>query len=199
MKKLIILIISNLLIANVVTNNAAITIDSGVTVTINGSFSNSGSVANEGSLIINGYYDHNAGAGTFSGGGTFALCDQPKELDEGANLISFYALPEVLVAAVGNFAPAKMLVGGLDKAFFGPRLKALMTEIEKALGKSTWFAGDNLTAADIVMGYSMELAAHRAGMDAGNYPNAHRFLQQMRAYPSYQRALEKDGKGTILL
>jgi len=94
---------------------------------------------------------------------------------------------------------AKMLVGGLDKAFFGPRLKALMTEIEKALGKSTWFAGDNLTAADIVMGYSMELAAHRAGMDAGNYPNAHRFLQQMRAYPSSQRALEKDGKGTILL
>jgi glutathione S-transferase len=94
---------------------------------------------------------------------------------------------------------AKMLVGGLDKAFFGPRLSAFMTEIEKALGKHTWFAGDTLTAADIVMGYSMELAAHRAGMDAGNYPNAHRFLQQMRAYPSYQRALEKDGKGTILL
>ena len=94
---------------------------------------------------------------------------------------------------------AKMLVGGLDKAFFGPRLNAFMAEAEKALGKSTWFAGETLTAADMVMGYSMELAAHRAGMDAGNYPNAHRFLQQMRAHPSYQRALEKDGKGTILL
>lgn len=94
---------------------------------------------------------------------------------------------------------AKMLVGGLDKAFFGPRLSAFMAEAEKALGKHKWFAGEELTAADIVMGYSMELAAHRAGMDAGNYPNAHRFLQQMRAYPSYQRALEKDGKGTILL
>ena len=86
-----------------------------------------------------------------------------------------------------------------DKAFFGPRLSAFMAEAEKALGKHKWFAGEELTAADIVMGYSMELAAHRAGMDAGNYPNAHRFLQQMRAYPSYQRALEKDGKGTILL
>ena len=93
MKKLIILIISNLLIANV-TSDAAITIGSGVTVTINGDFSNSGSVANEGSLIINGYYDHNAGAGTFSGSGIFSLCDQPKELHNGANLISFYALPE---------------------------------------------------------------------------------------------------------
>jgi len=93
MKKIIILIISNLLIANV-TSDAAITIDSDVTVTINGSFSNSGNVGNEGALNINGYYDHNAGAGTFSGDGTFSLCDQPKELDAGANLISFYALPE---------------------------------------------------------------------------------------------------------
>ena len=65
MKKLIILIISNLLIANV-TSDAAITIDSGVTVTINGNFSNSGNVGNDGTLNINGYYDHNAGAGTFS-------------------------------------------------------------------------------------------------------------------------------------
>ncbi|KCZ49429.1 glutathione S-transferase family protein [Hyphomonas pacifica] len=94
---------------------------------------------------------------------------------------------------------AKMMVGGLDKAFFGPRLKALMSEIERALGEHKWFAGDSLTAADIVMGYSMELCAHRAGMDAERYPNAHRFLTQMREYPSYIRALEKDGKGTILL
>ena len=47
--------------------------------------------------------------------------------------------------------------------------------------------------------FFLKPAAKMAGMDAGNYPNAHRFLQQMRAYPSYQRALEKDGKGTILL
>ncbi|MEO1966924.1 glutathione S-transferase [Hyphomonas sp.] len=94
---------------------------------------------------------------------------------------------------------AKALVGGLDKAFFTPRLTALMAEIEKQLGQTKWFAGENLTAADIVMGYSMELAAHRAGMDEANFPNAHRFLKQMRETPSYQRAMEKDGKGTILL
>ncbi len=94
---------------------------------------------------------------------------------------------------------AKSLVGALNTAFFDPRLNALMTEIEKALGQSKWFAGDTLTAADIVMGYSMELAAHRAGMDAATYPNGHRFLKQMREYPSYIRAMAKDGKGTILL
>jgi hypothetical protein len=94
---------------------------------------------------------------------------------------------------------AKSLVGALNTAFFDPRLNALMKEIEKALGQSKWFAGDTLTAADIVMGYCMELAAHRAGMDEARFPNGHRFLKQMREYPSYIRAIEKDGKGTILL
>lgn len=94
---------------------------------------------------------------------------------------------------------AKSLVGALDQAFFGPRLAALFREIEKALGESKWFAGDDLTAADMVMGYSMELCVHRAGMDEKTYPNAYRFLKQMREYPSYIRAMEKDGKGTILL
>ena len=94
---------------------------------------------------------------------------------------------------------AKSLVGALNTAFFDPRLNALMKEIEKALGQSKWFAGDTLTAADIVMGYCMELAAHRAGMDEARFPNGHRFLKQMRDYPSYIRAMEKDGKGTILL
>ena len=94
---------------------------------------------------------------------------------------------------------AKSLVGALDKAFFGPRLAALFREIEKALGQSKWFAGDDLTAADIVMGYSMELCAHRGGMTEAEFPNSFRFLKQMREYPSYIRAMEKDGKGTILL
>lgn len=94
---------------------------------------------------------------------------------------------------------AKSLVTALDTAFFGPRLAALFREIEKALGTSKWFAGDMLTAADMVMGYSMELCVHRGGMDEASFPNAYRFLKQMREHPSYVRAMEKDGKGTILL
>ena len=93
MKKLIILIISNLLMA--VSSDANITIDSGVTVTINGNFSNSGSILNEGSIyLIDGQYSHNGGAGTYNGSGVFSMCDQTKYLHSGANLISFYALPE---------------------------------------------------------------------------------------------------------
>lgn len=93
---------------------------------------------------------------------------------------------------------ANRLVKGLDKAFFGPRLTTMLEEIDKALGETKWFAGDTLTAADIVMSFSMEVAGARAGMDE-RYPHARRFLTQMHETPSYQRALEKDGKGTLLL
>jgi glutathione S-transferase len=94
---------------------------------------------------------------------------------------------------------ARGLSAGLDRAFSGPRLEKLLNEAEQSLGRTKWLAGESLTAADIVMGYCMELCAHRGGMDASRYPNAHRFLGQMHACPSYVRALEKDGKGTILL
>ena len=140
MKKLIILIISNLLIANV-TSDAAISIDSDVTVTINGNFSNSGNVGNEGSLNINGYYDHNAGAGTFSGSGTFSLCDQPKTLDDGANLISFYALPED--ASISNVMSslglnATGVIGAGEAASNHPTLGWIGSLIELEGDKGYW-------------------------------------------------------------
>ena len=60
------------------------------------------------------------------------------------------------------------------------------------LGRSTWLSGDELTAADIVMGYCLSVAEVRVGR-LENRPNVRRFLDQMRARPAYQRALEKNG------
>jgi glutathione S-transferase len=93
---------------------------------------------------------------------------------------------------------ARAIHKGLDQAFFGPRLKALYGEIEKTLSKTLWLAGDNLTAADIIMGYSMELSAEAGGMDEKTYPHAHVFLKRMKNVPSYQRALARDGKFKLL-
>ena len=88
----------------------------------------------------------------------------------------------------------KLISNTLNEVMIIPRRDALYAEIEKALGESTWFAGEALTAADIVMGYSMEVAEVRGELTADKYPNAHRFLKQMRELPAYQRALEIDGK-----
>lgn len=81
----------------------------------------------------------------------------------------------------------------LNERFIGPRLERLLAEIEKQLSETTWFAGDKLTAADITMGYCMEVLAVRAGMD-NSYPHAQAYLERMRARPAYQVALKKDGK-----
>ena len=99
MKKLIILIISNLLIANV-TSDAALTIDGDVTVTINGMFTNLGNVVNEGTLNVEYYCNNDSEdcsddqiVGTISGSGEFSF-SYNLDLEAGANLKSFYAIPE---------------------------------------------------------------------------------------------------------
>ena len=63
--------------------------------------------------------------------------------------------------------------------------------MELTLGKSPWFGGDKLTAADIQMSFAIEAAEVRA--DLSNYPSIAGFLERMRARPAYQRGVEKGG------
>jgi len=39
----------------------------------------------------------------------------------------------------------------IEEAFYGPQLKLHMDYIEAELGKSTWFAGEELTGAGVVL------------------------------------------------
>ena len=64
--------------------------------------------------------------------------------------------------------------------------------MESELGKSTWFAGNEFTAADIQMSVPLEAAAARAGLDATR-PRLMGFLAHIHARAAYQRALEHGG------
>ncbi|WP_281558193.1 glutathione S-transferase [Thalassomonas sp. RHCl1] len=86
----------------------------------------------------------------------------------------------------------KFVVGKVEVAYLKPRLKNMLTHIENELGKSTWFSGSEFTAADIVMGYCMDVAAVRVGMD-DSYPNAQAFLKRMRERPAFKRAMKENG------
>lgn len=86
----------------------------------------------------------------------------------------------------------RFVVNKVKANYLDVRLQKMLTQIENKLANSKWFAGEQFTAADIVMGYCMEVANVRVGMD-DRYPNAQRFLQQMRARPAYQRAMAKNG------
>jgi len=73
-------------------------------------------------------------------------------------------------------------------AMFGRHLDWLETE----LSTRAWFAGDEFTAADIMMSFPLEAARHRAGLDEGR-PNLADWLERIHARPAYAEALRKGG------
>jgi glutathione S-transferase len=64
--------------------------------------------------------------------------------------------------------------------------------MESSLNKSTWFCGEEMTAADIQMSFALEAAEVRTDL-ATDYPNLESFLNRIRELPTYQAALEKGG------
>ena len=87
---------------------------------------------------------------------------------------------------------AKGIVAKVRNAYLDPNVKRNLDFMEASLSKSTWFCGDDLTAADIQMSFAVEAAEVRSDL-ASDYPNIERFLTQMRALPAYQAALDKGG------
>ncbi|MGC4088123.1 MAG: glutathione S-transferase [Polyangiaceae bacterium] len=74
-----------------------------------------------------------------------------------------------------------------------PQLTQHLDFLEGELQKSTWFAGEELSGADIQMSYPLEAAATRAGIDSSR-PKLLAYLERMRARPAYQRALKSGGE-----
>ena len=88
---------------------------------------------------------------------------------------------------------AKGIAQKVKSGFVHPNLKANLDFLEGELNKSTWFAGEDFTAADIQISFVLEASSARAGLDA-RYPKLQAFLQRIHARPAYQRALERGGK-----
>jgi glutathione S-transferase len=64
--------------------------------------------------------------------------------------------------------------------------------LEAELGTRAWFAGDEFTAADIMMSFPLEAARQRAGLDA-DHPNLIDWLERIHARPAYAAALKAGG------
>ena len=87
---------------------------------------------------------------------------------------------------------ARRLANRVLATMVDPNLKRQLDFMESELGKSTWFAGDEFSAADIQMSFPVEAAAQRAGLDASR-PKLMAFLKRIHARPAYQKALERGG------
>jgi glutathione S-transferase len=64
--------------------------------------------------------------------------------------------------------------------------------VESELASRPWFAGDEMTAADIMMSFPLEAARSRAGLDPSR-PATTAWLTKIHARPAYQTALQKGG------
>ena len=84
------------------------------------------------------------------------------------------------------------VVNRVKDVFLQPRLTRIFKYINSELEIHPWLAGENFTAADIVMGYCLEVAEVRSGM-LDDYPNILNYLRRMRERAGYQRAIEKNG------
>lgn len=111
-------------------------------------------------------------------------------------------MPPLLLKLVFSMLPRrapallKPIVSGVaNKAiisFVDPQLRTHVGFWEDELGRSEWFAGDQFTAADIMMSFPVEAGADRA-FDAETKPRLKAFLNRIHARPAYQRALERGG------
>ena len=92
---------------------------------------------------------------------------------------------------------AKAIAGKAKAGFITPQITTHLDFMEAELGKSTWFAGDTFTGADIQMSFPVEAAQARGGLNASR-PKLMAYLERIHARPAYQRALERGGPYALL-
>jgi glutathione S-transferase len=77
-----------------------------------------------------------------------------------------------------------------------PRIQAMLGQhldfLESELSHRDWFAGDEFTAADVMMSFPMETARSRAGLDQC-CPALMAWLERIHDRPAYQAALARGG------
>jgi glutathione S-transferase len=98
-------------------------------------------------------------------------------------------MPPLLVKLVLMRIP---LLGKRIAARIQPMIDVHLDFVEATLASRPWFAGAEMTAADIMMSFPLEAARSRAGLDASR-PATSAWLDKVHARPAYQTALAKGG------
>jgi glutathione S-transferase len=84
------------------------------------------------------------------------------------------------------------LFGRLAQRKFQPMIDVHLDYVEAELAARPWFAGDALTAADVMMSFPLEAAVARADATAGR-PHIAAWLEKIHARPAYTKALQAGG------
>jgi glutathione S-transferase len=90
----------------------------------------------------------------------------------------------------------KTIVKRAQEGFIDPQINAHLAFWDAELGKSQWFAGEELTGADIMMSFPIQAVAKRSGLEGR--PRVAAFIERAEARPAYLRALERGGPYSLL-
>ena len=109
-----------------------------------------------------------------------------------------YLLMKLVFRKVKSGAPyvirpiAKAIAGRVNAQFIDPNLIRHLTFLNDHLTKHTWFAGDELSAADVQMSFPVEAAIERGG-DLADVSKLKDFVTRIKARPAFQKAIERGG------
>jgi glutathione S-transferase len=98
-------------------------------------------------------------------------------------------MPPLLLKLVLNRIP---IMGKIAISRIQPMIDVHLDYVEAQLSERPWFAGDDISAADIMMSFPLEAARSRGGLDETR-PATMAWLAKVHARPAYRRALEVGG------
>ncbi|MGK7297379.1 MAG: glutathione S-transferase, partial [Candidatus Wenzhouxiangella sp. M2_3B_020] len=82
----------------------------------------------------------------------------------------------------------------VDRAFTDRQIETHFSYVDGFLSEHPWFAGDDISAADIQMSFPMEAAMSQGTITRADYPHVAVWLEKIHARPAYRRALEAGGE-----
>lgn len=98
-------------------------------------------------------------------------------------------MPPLLLKLVLSRVP---IMGKIALKRIQPMIDVHLDFVERELAARPWFAGAEMTAADVMMSFPIEAARARAGLDATR-PHTLAWLDKVQALPAYRRAIEVGG------
>ena len=98
-------------------------------------------------------------------------------------------MPPLLVKLVLSRVP---LFGKFAQRKFQPMIDVHLDYVEAELAQRSWFAGENITAADVMMSFPLEVAVARADAARGR-PHICGWLEKVHSRPAYLAALKAGG------
>ena len=98
-------------------------------------------------------------------------------------------MPPLLLKLVLSRVP---IMGKMAVKRIQPMIDVHLDYVENELAQRPWFAGDEMSGADIMMSFPLEAARSRAGLDESR-PHTIAWLEKVQSRPAYNRALEVGG------